>query len=120
MITITEASANATTDLLTHILDRSARVTVLGQGYVGLSLSCAAAGTGSSLVGIDVDDDRIEELSGGHLTVPGVNEEAFSTLVASGQLRFTTDPSVIGRPDVIAICVPTPPGIHDYPNLVRL
>jgi UDP-N-acetyl-D-glucosamine dehydrogenase len=108
MMTSTETSANTTTHLLTHILDRSARVAVLGQGYVGLSLSCAAAETGFSLVGVDVDDSRVAELSAGRLAVPGVSEENFSASVASGHMRFTTDPTVVGRADVVAICVPTP------------
>jgi UDP-N-acetyl-D-glucosamine dehydrogenase len=104
----TEASANATSELVTRILDRRASVAVLGQGYVGLSLGCAAASTGFALVGIDVDEARLAALSGGLLTVPGVNEKAFSAGVASGRLSFTSDPSGISQADIIVICVPTP------------
>ena len=103
-----EASANAITELVSRILDRRAVVSVLGQGYVGLSLACTAAGTGFPLVGIDVDEDRIAELDGGNLTVPGVNEKVFSASTASNHLLFTSDPSPIGRSDVVVICVPTP------------
>ncbi|MGH3343403.1 MAG: nucleotide sugar dehydrogenase [Carbonactinosporaceae bacterium] len=90
------------------MLDRRAGVAVLGQGYVGLSLACAAAERGFAPVGIDVDEGRLDELGAGRLTVPGVDGKGFSAAVTSGLLRFTSDPSCIGPADVVVICVPTP------------
>lgn len=102
------AGADATADLVSRILDRRARIAVLGQGYVGLSLVCAAAGTGFPLVGLDVNADRVAELNAGLVTVPGVSQEDFSAASASGLMRFTSDPAAIGDADVVVICVPTP------------
>lgn len=102
------ADAGTATDLISRIVDRRARVVVLGQGYVGLSLACAAAETGFPLVGLDVDENRVADLSAGLLTVPGVNEEEFSAAGRSGLLSFTSDPACIGDADVVVICVPTP------------
>lgn len=96
------------TDLFSRILGRRADVVVLGQGYVGLSLACAASENGFSLVGLDVDAGRVRDLDAGRLTVPGVDEKSFAVAVASGLLRFTADPSCIGHADVVVICVPTP------------
>jgi UDP-N-acetyl-D-glucosamine dehydrogenase len=103
-----DASTDATADLVSRIVDRRASVVVLGQGYVGLSLACAAADTGFPLVGLDVDEDRVADLNAGHLTVPGVSQEEFSAASASGLLRFTSDPACIGHADIVVICVPTP------------
>lgn len=100
--------ADPTADLVTRIRDRRARVVVVGQGYVGLSLVCAAAQTGFPLVGLDVDDDRVAELNAGLATVPGVSQEEFSAASASGLLRFTSDPTFIAGAEVVVICVPTP------------
>lgn len=94
-------------DLVSRILDRRVRVVVIGQGYVGLSLVCAAARTGFPLVGLDVDEDRVAELNAGLVTVPGVSQEEFAA-GASGSMRFTADPEVIAHADIVVICVPTP------------
>jgi UDP-N-acetyl-D-glucosamine dehydrogenase len=107
-MTVLETSTRATTDLVARLHNRRASIAILGQGYVGLSLACAAAERGFTLAGIDIDEERVAELSSGRLTVPGVNKRAFSTGVASDRLHFTSDPDTIGAADVVVICVPTP------------
>jgi UDP-N-acetyl-D-glucosamine dehydrogenase len=107
-MTVLDTSTSATTDLVARLHDRRASIAVLGQGYVGLSLTCAAAQRGFTLAGIDIDEERVAELSSGLLKVPGVNERAFSMGVASERLHFTTDPDAIAGADVVVICVPTP------------
>jgi UDP-N-acetyl-D-glucosamine dehydrogenase len=94
--------------LVDRVLEASAAVAVLGQGYVGLSLACLAAERGFTLTGIDIDKDRVEDLSSGVLTVQGVDSGTFSVGVSSGLLGFTTDADSIGSADVVVICVPTP------------
>ena len=107
-----ETSITEATNLAGRLVDRTASIAVLGQGYVGLSLACAAAQRGFTLVGIDIDEARIGHLSEGVLAVPGVNEQAFEAAVASGQLRFTSRPDFIEQADVVVICVPTPVRDH--------
>ncbi|MGH2778387.1 MAG: nucleotide sugar dehydrogenase [Actinomycetota bacterium] len=111
-MTIEETSTSAITDLGARILDRRASIAVFGQGYVGLSLACGAAERGFSLVGIDVDRARVQELDAGLLTVPGVNPQNFSASHESGLLRFTSNAEAVGRADVVVICVPTPVKDH--------
>ncbi|MGH2785238.1 MAG: nucleotide sugar dehydrogenase [Actinomycetota bacterium] len=94
------------------ILSRKATIAVVGQGYVGLSVACAAAEVGFRVAGVDVDAGRIDDLREGILAVPGVNEVAFSTGLATGNLTFTTDASVIEESDIVLICVPTPMRDH--------
>jgi UDP-N-acetyl-D-glucosamine dehydrogenase len=102
----------STATLRRRLLARDARVAVVGQGYVGLSLACAAAEAGFTVTGIDVDADRIAGLSAGELCVPGVDEEAFRRGVATGRLGFTTGGEALGSSEVVCICVPTPVRDH--------
>jgi UDP-N-acetyl-D-glucosamine dehydrogenase len=95
-----------------RLLARDARVAVVGQGYVGLSLACAAAEAGFEVTGIDVDADRADALAAGELVVPGVDEATFRSGVATGRLRFTADGDGLATSDVICICVPTPVRDH--------
>jgi UDP-N-acetyl-D-glucosamine dehydrogenase len=101
-----------TAKLRRKILNRSAVVAVIGQGYVGVSLAAQAAEAGFRVVGIDLDAERVEELGRGDLTVPGVNEALFSSALATDRLSFTCDKGLIEGCDIVAICVPTP--IRDH------
>jgi nucleotide sugar dehydrogenase len=95
-----------------RILSLQAHVAVVGQGYVGLSLACAAAEAGFTVTGVDVDAKRVDGLAAGELCVPGVNEQTFRAGVASGRLDFTTDPEPLSRGEIVCICVPTPVRDH--------
>ena len=63
-----------TAALRRQILARSARIAVLGQGYVGLSLACVAAEAGFPVTGIDIDEGRVDALRAGG-TVAGVAQD---------------------------------------------
>jgi UDP-N-acetyl-D-glucosamine dehydrogenase len=91
-----------------RILNRQSTVAIVGQGYVGVSLACAAASEGFAVVGVDVDGDRVGALSSGKLTVPGVPNELFEKAVATDRMRFTSAAEEARNADVILICVPTP------------
>jgi UDP-N-acetyl-D-glucosamine dehydrogenase len=91
-----------------RILSRKAKVAVVGQGYVGLSLACAAADAEFRVTGIDVAERRVGDLVEGVLSVPGVSETEYRAALAGGRLSFTTDASAAAEADVICICVPTP------------
>jgi UDP-N-acetyl-D-glucosamine dehydrogenase len=99
---------NGTTLLRRRILSRQSTVAIVGQGYVGVSLACAAAIEGFAVVGIDVDSDRVRGLRSGKLTVPGVPADLFQKGVATDLLRFTTAIEEARVAEVILICVPTP------------
>ena len=98
----------ATAELRRRILGRRASIAVIGQGYVGLSLACAAAEAGFPVTGIDIDERRIAELAGGSALVPGVSEEVFRAAVGNGRLTFATTADAVGSADLVFICVPTP------------
>ena len=98
----------STPSLRRRLLARDARVGVVGQGYVGLSLACAAAEAGFEVVGVDVDAARVAGLGAGELCVAGVDEATFRRGAATGRLRFTTASEALAACEVICICVPTP------------
>jgi nucleotide sugar dehydrogenase len=97
-----------TAQLRRLILSRKAAVAVVGQGYVGLTVACAAAEEGFRVTGIDRDETRIAELRQGILSVPGVQSDVFEAGLQSGRLTFTTSPDSIAGADIIQIAVPTP------------
>jgi UDP-N-acetyl-D-glucosamine dehydrogenase len=102
----------STSTLRRRLLGRDARVVVVGQGYVGLSLACAAAEAGFVVTGVDVDAGRVEALAAGELVVPGVDGASFGRGVGSGRLGFSADGAALAGAEVICICVPTPVRDH--------
>ncbi len=105
----TDLTADALADHLTAaITEHTARVAVVGQGYVGLSVAAAAARVGLHTVGIDLDPERVASLRAGDQVVAGVDDELFAEAYATGRLTFSTDPVEVADSDVVLICVPTP------------
>src|SRR3989454_1839991 len=102
------APAHHATPRIRQIATHSARVTVIGQGYVGLPLAVAFAETGFPVTGLDTDPDRVAALASGHSHVPDVPSKQLQTLLRAGRYKATTEPAVLAESDVIVICVPTP------------
>jgi UDP-N-acetyl-D-glucosamine dehydrogenase len=97
-----------TARLRRRILAREARIAIIGQGYVGLTLACDAAQAGFPVTGVDIDGSRIADLDRGLLSVPGVWPETFAAGIATDQITFSTSADAVADADVILICVPTP------------
>jgi UDP-N-acetyl-D-glucosamine dehydrogenase len=90
-----------------QMLARTARIVIVGQGYVGLSLACAAAEAGFPVTGVDIDHRRVAGLRAGE-TVPGVAPSVVSAAVSTGRLDFATDSAPVADARLVFICVPTP------------
>jgi UDP-N-acetyl-D-glucosamine dehydrogenase len=95
-------------ELHDKIRTKKARVGILGLGYVGLPLAVEFAKAGFDVVGIDVQQAKVDQFNSGHSYIKDVPDTTFQPLVKSGKLRATTDFSVIRDLDTIDICVPTP------------
>src|SRR4029453_7043169 len=95
-----------------RLLARDATVAVVGQGYVGLSLGCAAAEAGFEVTGVDGDGARVHAPAPGEAVGPGGGAGPFRRGVATGRLRFPADADCLAAADVICICVPTPVRDH--------
>lgn len=91
-----------------RIANRTARVGVLGLGYVGLPLAVEFARAGFDVTGIDVQQSKVDSFNRGESYVKDVKDSVFAPLVESGKLRATSDFSIIEELDTIDICVPTP------------
>ncbi len=100
--------ASSKAKLIEKIDDRSAKVCVIGMGYVGLPLAVEACKAGYTVDGYDVSEKKINILNSGGSDVDDIPASVVAELVESGKLKNTTDPSIIREADIITICVPTP------------
>jgi UDP-N-acetyl-D-glucosamine dehydrogenase len=95
-------------DLLTKIRTRSARVVVVGVGYVGLPLVAEFARAGFRVTGLDQDAEKVRRLNAGESYLPDVPSAELAPHLASGRLDATDDAEVMREADTIVVCVPTP------------
>lgn len=97
-----------TQKLIAKFQDKSARIGVLGMGYVGLPLAVVFAEAGFTVTGIDPVKSKMDTLQRGTSYIIDIPTETVSKLVKVGKLNGTTDFSVIKDLDAVSICVPTP------------
>jgi len=96
------------TALKRKIADRSARLGVIGLGYVGLPLVIEMARKGFSVTGIDTDRERVESINAGVSYVLDVPSEVLGALLVVRKVKATESLAAIEDLDTISICVPTP------------
>src|SRR5688500_12144960 len=94
--------------LLERIRERSARLAIVGLGYVGLPLAVEFARAGLRVVGIDVDERKVQAIGRGESYIPDVPSSLLAELVRAGRLSATQDYRVLRDVDAVSICVPTP------------
>jgi len=94
--------------LQSKINDRSAKIGIIGLGYVGLPLAVEFADNGFTVYGIDVNQNRIDQLNTGDNYISDISDEKLQQLVNSGKIIGTTDFSILNSIDAVLICVPTP------------
>jgi UDP-N-acetyl-D-glucosamine dehydrogenase len=92
-------------------------VAIVGAGYVGVPLAQVFAEAGVSVVLLDVDPERVEQLNRGESVIEDVPSEALARLVAERGLRATTDYDVLRDAGAILIALPTPLSSQREPDL---
>jgi UDP-N-acetyl-D-glucosamine dehydrogenase len=90
------------------IQNRTARIGVIGLGYVGLPLAVEFCRAGFDVTGFDVDSGKAAEINAGRSYIGDVSTADLAACVSTGRLRATTDMSRLVDMDVVDICVPTP------------
>jgi len=90
------------------IESKTARVGIVGLGYVGLPLAVEFAKAGFHVTGIDLQHSRVDRLMHGESYVQDVASADVTQLVNSKRFDATTDFSIVRELDTINICVPTP------------
>src|SRR5215469_9714365 len=106
-----EAQAMAETTaaaLLEKIKNKTARVGVVGLGYVGLPLAVEFAKAGFAVTGIDLNQDKVNRVNAGDSYIGDIPTPALKPLVEQKLIQATTDFSVVRDLDTINIAVPTP------------
>jgi len=99
------------------LADRTARVGVVGLGYVGLPLAVELARAGFHAVGIDLDARKVDAINKGESYIQDVPSAHVAEYHRLGRLTATTDPAVVATLDTINICVPTPLNKTKDPDL---
>jgi UDP-N-acetyl-D-glucosamine dehydrogenase len=94
--------------IMDQLRQRTAKVAVVGLGYVGLPLAVVFAEAGFDVVGIEPDEKKVEAIRRGESYVQDVESNVISKLTKSGKFRVTHDFSVLDSVQAVSICVPTP------------
>ena len=95
-------------------------ISVVGQGYVGLPLSIAAAEAGYKVWGIDKDPIKVENLNKGLSGIEDLPNSKLISSLKSGNYTASSKVSYISISKVVLICVPTPLDHYKKPDLAIL
>lgn len=83
------------------------KIGVVGLGYVGLPLALAFTRAGYEVIGVDIDEERINALQSGESYLTDVTDDAVANAVVEG-FRPTTEYAELGDAEGVSVCVPTP------------
>lgn len=103
--------------LLERLKNKTAKLGVVGLGYVGLPLAVEKANAGYEVIGFDVQDKKVEMVNEGKNYIGDIVDDELAALVKDGKLRATTDFSFVKDVDALAICVPTPLDLYKQPDI---
>ena len=103
--------------LLDAIRTRTARVGVIGLGYVGLPLVLLFEEAGFNVLGFDVDEKKTAALARGESYIRHIGAERVAKAFGARRAAATTDFTRLGECDAVIVCVPTPLGAHREPDL---
>mgnify|MGYP005645158209 CR=1 FL=1 len=96
--------------------DQKSKIGIIGLGYVGLPLSIRFIQEGFKTIGFDIDKEKVNMLNSGKSYIKHIAEDSITSMANNG-FTATADFSEIANVDAIIICVPTPLGIHNEPDL---
>ena len=99
-----------------HVVQRKARIGIIGLGYVGIPLALRFQEVGLRVLGFDIDLERVESLNNGETPIKHIPASDIQAMCTNG-FEATVDFARIPEVDAIIICVPTPLSRHREPDL---
>ena len=93
------------------------KIGIIGLGYVGLPLCIQFGKSGAEVIGIDVDEKKVDSINSGESFIKHIESSEIETLVKKGRLRASVDMAEASACDGILICVPTPLNKNREPDL---
>src|SRR5437762_9261211 len=109
-------SSSLLTDLKSRIESRTARVGIIGLGYVGLPLALLYSEQKFPVTGFDIDQRKVDTIAKGGSYIYRITSEEIQSAKAQG-FTATADYAQITAMDAIIICVPTPLDEYHEPDL---
>ena len=103
--------------LIDKINDKSAKVGVIGLGYVGLPLAVEFTNAGYKVVGIDVDKKKVDSINLGENYIKDVEDNNLKSAVKKKLLKASTNFNEVKHLDAVSICVPTPLNKEKNPDI---
>lgn len=94
--------------LVKKLEDKTAKIGILGMGYVGMPLAVVFAEAGFNVLGIDPDPRKVEIFNKNISYIQDVPSETVAKLRKAGKLNMTSDFAALSDMDAVSICVPTP------------
>ncbi len=104
-------------ELMDKLINKTAVLGVVGLGYVGLPLAVEKAKTGYKVIGVDVQESKVEMVNAGHNYIGDVVDSDLKKLAETKQIEASVDFSRLSECDCIAICVPTPLDEYYQPDI---
>ncbi|MBL4576125.1 MAG: nucleotide sugar dehydrogenase, partial [Opitutaceae bacterium] len=92
-------------------------IAIIGLGYVGLPLALQFARSGATVLGLDIDEKKIDAISEGRSYIKHIDGSSIDELVKKGSFSASTDLSRVKEVDAVMICVPTPLSKNREPNI---
>src|SRR5260221_869438 len=93
------------------------KIAIVGLGYVGLPLSLQFARSGVTVLGLDIDQAKVESLNQGRSYIKHIESVAIAQFAKSGILLASTDFSRVKETEAVIICVPTPLNKNREPDI---
>ncbi len=103
--------------LIEKLQNKTAKIGILGMGYVGMPLAVVFAQGGFNVLGIDPDRRKVESFENCVSYIQDVPSELITSLQQAGKLHMTADFAALKEMDAVSICVPTPLGKFGDPDM---
>ena len=102
--------------MLQKFADKTAKIGIVGLGYVGLPLMLRYADIGYTVLGFDIDADKVVQLNQGASYIEHIPAHKIAAACQAG-FEATTDFSRISEVEAIILCVPTPLNKYREPDI---